>query len=133
MKAGLLFSTLNVLASIVVALAALMAKWLGCGDEGCRGSTWDWTENDYSWQWSAIVVLGLAILAAALLLAWLVRSTAPSRHAAYALAAQAIVAGLLLLTIAGSDLAGPFVILGVLTPVLFGAASVALQRDARRL
>jgi hypothetical protein len=126
-----LFSSLNVLAGIVVGFSALNAKWVGCGDEGCRGSTWDWTQNDYSWQWNAIIFLGLAIFGAAVLLAWMMRHSEPG-HAVYALTAQAMFAGLLMLIVAGSQFWNPYVALGVFAPALFGAVSVLLQWDAHR-
>jgi hypothetical protein len=60
------FCALNLLASAFVALSALMVGSMAC-DEGCGGGG-DWTDVSYSWQWSAILVLGISIFVAACML-----------------------------------------------------------------
>jgi hypothetical protein len=119
------FCTLNLLASLAVAFSALMVGGMAC-DEGCGGGVSGWTGSEHSWQWSAIMFFGVSIFVAACMLFVLRRSTEIS-YSLGTLSAQGLFAGLLLLVIAGSKFSGPYVTLGILAPVVFGAASVAIM------
>ena len=62
-----LFGFLNLVASAIVGATAVLVGGMAC-DESCNPGSGDWSDSPDSWQWDAIVWLGLGLFALGVIL-----------------------------------------------------------------